>query len=378
MHRYPRLKSIAIHSGPGQVVLWHRALRRTYLDDPTGAVAAMLRLLREGTRDVDGLTSAMVALGHPVSATEVSAVVGALDDLCVLEATGGDEALPAEVRARHESNLRFYDLFARLDRTSASMHSAAADAHVLLLGAGGVGSGVLQSMAGLGVGRITLVDIDTVEVKNLARQFVYGTGAIGRPKVEAARDWVAGYSPATAVIPVHRRIAAPDDVVDLGTGVDVVVCAIDSPDDVHLILNEACFRLGVPYVAGGLNYSTLSYWSVEPGVSACRACLERHREDERAGLDPVLRGAPDIDRIATNRATGPVVQVVSGLMAMEAMRYITRADPPVAAATYHLIELADRMETSISPWTRHPDCPCCAGGTGADRAERVTAGTAGA
>src|SRR6185437_16190877 len=102
---------------------------------------------------------------------EVAAVLAALDGLGVLEQADGDDCLDAATRDRHQSNLRFYDLFSRLGRTSASFHRSAQRSKVLLLGAGGVGSGILQSLAGLGVGEVTVVDTDTVETKNLARQF---------------------------------------------------------------------------------------------------------------------------------------------------------------------------------------------------------------
>jgi bacteriocin biosynthesis cyclodehydratase domain-containing protein len=165
---------------------------------------------------------------------------------------------------------------------------------------------------------------------------------------------------------VHRRVTDAAGIAELAgaaagqAAADVVVCAIDSPDDIHLLVNEACCGLGIPFVAGGLTYSTLSYWSVRPGRTPCRLCLELHREDEREAMPAVLREPPLIEPSPVNRATGPVVQLICGLMALEVMRYLTRTDPPVAAATYQVIELADGLETSRAPWARHPACPLCA------------------
>jgi molybdopterin/thiamine biosynthesis adenylyltransferase len=356
----PQLKGITVHSSGGQLVLEPRALRRVYLADSSGSVAAMMLILAAGDHQAAELPAAMAARGFTVTSEETMAVLSALDDLGVLEEADGDGALPAAAQERHQSNLRFYDLFSRLGRTSASFHQAVERSRVLLLGAGGVGSGILQSMVGLGVGEVTIADIDTVETKNLARQFAYGLAAVGRPKVAAARDWAASYSRGTHVRPVHRRITDAASIVDLGAGADLVVCAIDSPQDVHLIVNEACFALGVPFVAGGLSYSTLSYWSVHPGHTPCRLCLEYHRNDEATAMPAVLRPPPLIGERQVNRATGPVVQLISGLMSMEAMRYLTATDPPVAAAAYQVIELADAMETTRAPWPGHPSCPLCA------------------
>jgi molybdopterin-synthase adenylyltransferase len=169
----PRLKAVTVHRSGAQLVLWQRALRRVYLDDPGGSVAALLHLLSDGRRSTGQLHDAMAARGHPVTDAEIAAVLSALDDLGVLEDAAGDDPLDPAARDRHQSNLRFYDLCARLDRSGASIHRDVCRARVLLLGVGGLGSGILQSLVGLGVGEVSIVDFDVVEPKNLARQFAY-------------------------------------------------------------------------------------------------------------------------------------------------------------------------------------------------------------
>ncbi|MEH0934554.1 ThiF family adenylyltransferase [Micromonospora psammae] len=357
----PQLKPISVVQRPAEVILVGRALEATYLDDVDGSVTALLRLLAEGRHTIAELPAALRALGFEVGEADVADAVRALDEVGVLLRAGSDDDLDPATRRRHESNLRFYDLFAGLHRTSTDFHRAMAAADVLLLGAGGMGSGILQSLIGLGVGWVRLVDFDTVEEKNLARQFAYGRDDVGRTKVDAARDWAARYSPGgTVVEAVHERVTDVASIRRLGAGASLVICAIDSPDDVHLLVNEACFDLGVPFVTGGLQYSTMFYWSVEPGVSACRRCLELNRQDEAATMPALLDRSVVLPAGRANRATGPVAQLLAGLVTLEAGRYLTRTDPPVAAGVYHTVELADGMATVRSPWPRHPDCPLCA------------------
>jgi molybdopterin/thiamine biosynthesis adenylyltransferase len=355
----PRLKSVTVNRSGSHLVIAHRALRRLHLDDSSGALAATLTLLAAGTHDPRGLGAELRRQGFDVTGEQITSVLADLDRLGLLEQADSDRTLDPRTRERHRSNLRFYDLFCDLTRTSADLQRTAMGAHVLLLGAGGLGSGVLQSLTGMGVGRVTLVDHDVVEPANLARQFMYGTATLGRPKVDAARDWVRRYSPDTEVVAVNDRVTDARSIVDLAGDARLVVCAIDSPDDVHLIVNDACFTLGVPYVVGGLSYSTLSYWSVEPGRSPCRRCLELHRRDEETTLPSALRLPPLIEPRPVNRATGPVIQLASGLVSMEAMRYLVGTEPPLAAATYQIIELADRMATSRSSWRYHDECALC-------------------
>lgn len=205
-----------------------------------------------------------------------------------------------------------------------------------------------------------------------ARQFVYGRSALGRPEVLAAADWAATYSGGTRVVPIQERLDSAAAIERLGDGVDIVVCAIDSPPNVELMVNEACFALDVPFVHGGLNYSTLVHWSVDPGRAPCRRCLELHRDDEQLTLPTVLRQDPFIATPPVNPATGPIVQLLCGLMSVEIVRYLTGIEPPVAAATYRMIELADGLATATAPWHHHPDCPLCA-----KVADRVPAEVAG-
>jgi molybdopterin/thiamine biosynthesis adenylyltransferase len=131
----------------------------------------------------------MRADGYPVTVEDIAAALAQFDTWRILAQAGADETLDSEVRDRHESNLRFYDVTASLEMSSADQHRAVESARMLLLGAGGLGSGVLQSLVGLGVGHVTLVDVDTVETKNLARQFAYGLTAVGRRKVDVAKAW---------------------------------------------------------------------------------------------------------------------------------------------------------------------------------------------
>ncbi|GAA3278773.1 ThiF family adenylyltransferase [Dactylosporangium vinaceum] len=360
MRVMPKLKPISVIQRPDEVILLGRALEATYLDDADGSVTALLQVLAEGSRTVAELPAAMHRRGFTVTEDEMAAAVAALDDVGVLLGAGADAGLDPATRRRHESNLRFYDLYAGLDRPSAQFQRAMAAADVLLLGAGGMGSGVLQSLVGLGAGRVRLVDFDVVEEKNLARQFAYDHDDLGRPKVDAARDWAARYSrDGTVVEAVHERVTDVDAIVRLGRGASIVVCAIDSPDDVHLRVNEACFALGIPFVTGGLLYSTLFYWSVEPGVSACRMCLELNRAEQGERMPELAGQSVVLPMGRVNRATGPVAQLLAGFVTMEAGRYLTRTDPPVAAGVYHTIELADGMRTTRDPWPRNPRCPLC-------------------
>jgi molybdopterin/thiamine biosynthesis adenylyltransferase len=125
-----------------------------------------------------------------------------------------------------------------------------AAASVLVVGAGGLGCPVLQYLVGAGIGRITVVDHDTVEVTNLHRQPLYRMSDIGRPKVEAARDALQGFNPEVHLDTMAERLT-PQNVARLVAGADIVVDAADS-FAVTYILSDACQAAAKPLVSASV------------------------------------------------------------------------------------------------------------------------------
>jgi molybdopterin/thiamine biosynthesis adenylyltransferase/rhodanese-related sulfurtransferase len=121
---------------------------------------------------------------------------------------------------------------------------------VLVVGAGGLGCPVLQYLAGAGVGRLTVVDHDTVEESNLHRQPIYGMDDIGKPKAEAARDRLSRFNPDTAIDAVVARLT-PQNAAELMAKADVIVDAADS-FAVTYILSDACHAVKKPLVSSSV------------------------------------------------------------------------------------------------------------------------------
>jgi molybdopterin/thiamine biosynthesis adenylyltransferase len=230
-----------------------------------------------------------------------------------------------------------------------------------VLGAGGLGSSVIQNLVGLGVSTLTMLDFDTVELHNFARQFTYTEAQRGLRKVEQVAAWLHAFDSRVDVTAVSARVNGPDDVRALLPGADLVVSAIDDPDAVDLWVNEACVGAGVPFVRGGLAYVQGLYWSVDPGRSACRQCLELHRERLGEGIDrPLVAWERVLQNERVNRGIGPVAQLLGSLVAMEALRYLTGIVEPVSAGTYQLVDFSGDCSITADAWPRDPTCTVCA------------------
>lgn len=134
-----------------------------------------------------------------------------------------------------------------LPEVGAAGQARLAAAHVLVVGAGGLGVPVLQYLAGAGVGRITLIDPDRVERGNLHRQPLYGEAALGQPKALAAAARLADLNPETRVVPLVARLD-PANAPVLVAAADVVLDCADS-FAASYTLSDACLAAGRPFVS---------------------------------------------------------------------------------------------------------------------------------
>jgi molybdopterin/thiamine biosynthesis adenylyltransferase len=342
----PRLKPFERRRAEGSIVLWRELGVEYVLSDASGQVDALLDLL-DGTRTLAEVRDALAARWPELGAGDVADGLGLLDEAGLLENADAPTTLDGDARARYFSNLAFFSSFATLRVSRFSFQERLSRSHVLLLGVGGVGSTLLMNLAGLGVGRITAVDYDRVELKNFSRQFVYAETDIGSPKLERALARVRAFNSSLRIDGVERRIGAPEDVASLLPGVDLVLAVIDQPREVQDWVNEACVTAGVPYVAGGVMWARGTYYSVDPRRSACRGCWPIDAADVRAPGERL------------NRATGPAATLISSLIALEALRYLTRFAPPVAAGSVWLADFETGAVERSWSGDRAADCAVC-------------------
>ena len=121
---------------------------------------------------------------------------------------------------------------------------------VLCVGTGGLGSPLLLYLAAAGVGRLGIVDFDTVDESNLQRQIIHGTASIGRAKLDSARERVADINPRCRV-DTYECALTGDNALDILRPYDVVVDGTDNFPTRYLV-NDACVLLGKPNVYGSI------------------------------------------------------------------------------------------------------------------------------
>lgn len=180
-------------------------------------------------------------------------------------------------------------------------------ASAAVIGAGGIGSSVIPALAGAGVGRLTIVDCDTVDLSNLHRQPLYREADAGRPKAALAADVARAINGFVEVVPIEQRIDH-DNAAELLGGHALV---IDGSDNfaTRLAVSDACVALGIPLIS-----AAAMMFQGQVGLFAARPCYRCFVGD---AFD-----SDDCDTCAERGVTGALTAAVGGMATMLALNLI--------------------------------------------------------
>jgi molybdopterin/thiamine biosynthesis adenylyltransferase len=216
------------------------------------------------------------------------------------------------------------------------------DASALVIGAGALGSPVALYLAGAGVGRLGIVDDDDVEISNLHRQPLHFTPDVGEPKAESAAAKLRFLNP-DIVVEAYRMRVDETNAAGLIEGQDLVIDCSDTFATRYAV-NRACCELGIDLVEGGAVGWAGLVMTIVPKRTACYRCA----------FPTAPEGALTC---AQAGITGPVAGVIGSLQALEALKFLTGAQPPLVDAFLN-VDLAT-METTRVSVSRRPDCADC-------------------
>jgi len=233
---------------------------------------------------------------------------------------------------------------------------ALAAAHVVLVGCGGIGAPALQYLAASGIGRLTLIDDDTVEPSNLQRQTIFAEADIGQPKALVAARWVARFDAAITAAPHTQRLTA----ANAGEPIAGATLVLDGCDNfaTRLAVSDACVAACVPLVSaavGRFQGQVAAFAGHRPG-HACYRCFVGDAFD-----------AEDCDSCAEDGVLGAFVGMVGAMAAMAAVRVVLAGAGiagPLADPQWGRLHLIDGLAPSLRTMTlpKDPGCGACAAG----------------
>ena len=226
------------------------------------------------------------------------------------------------------------------------------ESHVAIIGAGGLGAAAIQYLAAAGIGRLTIIDDDQVDLTNLNRQTVHSASDIGKPKAGSAREAALAINPGIAVEAVEARFDAEKAGDMVGDARVLVDCSDNAPT--RYAVNGASRRLGRVMVFGGAVRLEGQLTSFDAGneASPCFACVFPETPD--GDLAP---------RCSEAGILGPVVGVIGSMMALEALRHCLGPAEPAGRNMVGRLLMFDGalMEFSTIEVARDRGCPVCSG-----------------
>jgi len=222
-------------------------------------------------------------------------------------------------------------------------------ARVLLLGCGGLGAETANLLARAGVGFLRLVDRDVVELSNLQRQALFDENDVeeGMPKAAAAARRIAQVNSGVRVEAVVVDLDARN-ILPLMEGVDLVVDGFDNFEGRYL-LNDACVKLGLPWVYGACVGAGGVAALLVPGVTPCLRCLQP--------APPEAGSAPTCDTLGI---FGPAAHLTASLEAGLALQHLVTGKTSSSAAMLMADLWEGRLERVDIPYQPEAQpCPCC-------------------
>ena len=219
------------------------------------------------------------------------------------------------------------------------------NAHVVIIGIGGLGSPAALYLAASGVGTLTLVDFDTVDNSNLQRQIIHHTNSIGKNKVDSAKNTLLNINPETTIHCLNKQLTLDE----LNSLISEVTCVIDATDNfaTRFLINHACVSQHIALIsAAAIQYEgQISVFDLDKKDSACYACLyaEEHGEENTNCSD--------------NGILAPVVGILGSMQALETIKLICNIGETLQNRLLIFDALALQWRTM--KLNKDPKCPVC-------------------
>ena len=217
------------------------------------------------------------------------------------------------------------------------------ESHVVVAGLGGLGTVASVYLACAGIGHITIVDCDFVELSNLNRQILHWEQDIGEKKPLAAARKLTRLNPSIKVTPLFERITE-GNVGDIIKGAHTVIDGTDN-FETRFILNSACVGAGIPFIHAGIHGLLGEITTIIPGKTPCLACIFPQNPGE-SGSIPVFGVTPAL---------------VAILQVMEAIKLLAGFGDLLAGKMLYFD--GETMEFTFVDLIRRPNCSVC----GSDR-----------
>jgi len=268
--------------------------------------------------------------------TGMNSVLKDGDSVYILPAVAGGAELTSNDMVRYSRQIMLEEIgYVGMEKLK--------DAKICIVGAGGIGNPVVTQLVGMGVGKIRLVDRDVVEISNLHRQHLYDESDVGKVKVEAAVQHLQKMNSNVIIEPIPISVT-PFTAENIVKDCDIVIDALDSID-ARYALNDACFKLKIPFIYAGALGMVGSVCTILPNETACLRCIFPELSED------------EMPTCSTEGVHPSILYLVSGIQVSEAIKIVIGQQPSLANILLY-IDLNTLTFDKIQ-MQRHEDCISC-------------------
>src|ERR687891_2588895 len=258
------------------------------------------------------------------------------DSIHILPAVAGGAEITREDMQRYSRQIMLEEIgFTGMEKLR--------NAHVSVIGVGGIGNPVVTQLTAMGIGKLKIIDRDVIEISNLHRQHLYTEQDIGKVKVEAAIEHLKRRN-ADVEIEALPISVTPYTAENIVKGFDVVIDALDSID-ARYALNDACIKHNIPFIYAGALGMLGSVCTILPNKSACLRCMFPALVED------------DMPTCSTEGIHPSILYLVGGIQVSEAVKIIT-GQKPMLVNNLLYIDLNELSFEKIQ-MLRHEECPSC-------------------
>lgn len=238
-----------------------------------------------------------------------------------------------------ESELIRYNRQLKIPEFGEESQKKLKESHIVIVGMGGLGCASATTLTVAGVGAITIIDFDIVELSNLNRQVLYWEKEIGEKKVFVAQKKLSKLNPRAEIIPVFARVAE-NNISEFMAGAQVVLDGLDN-FPTRLAVNSACVRHKLPFIHGGVSRFRGLVTTIIPGETPCLACFYPEGSPGGEGLGVL----------------GVIPAVVANIQALEAIKLLIGYGPSLAGKLFRFN--GNDMKFQIDELQRNENCRVC-------------------
>ena len=267
------------------------------------------------------------------------------DEVYILPAVAGGSSSSSvsQVSELDEKDMERFSRQVMLEQIGYTGQLKLKQARVCVVGSGGLGNPICIRLATMGVGYLRIIDRDTIELTNLHRQVLFDDGDIGKSKVEVAARKLRALAPDCDIDPLPMSVSDAN-ATDAIRGCDVVVDALDSVN-ARYALNQACVKLGIPFVTGAAVGVSGQVFTVLPKKSACYYCMFPDLNEDEMPTCSIEGVHPSI------------LSVVGGIEVSETINIIMGKEPTLSERILHID--IEEMDFNKTRTFRAAECPVC-------------------